>query len=323
MAMKISVIIPAHNAEKYIAQAIESCLDQNPAPHEVLVVDDASTDRTVEIAMRYPPPVRIIRIEQNNGCANARNRGVDEATGNWIALLDADDWFLPGKFEALNRCQQQNPDAKFLYSGFRALEGGRAWDIPAVPPSKLSSLLRYRSPLGVASVVFDRDASRQIGGFDTSYRYAEDWEFFLRFAARFSTRSFACVPETLSVYRIHEGSKSHNTMGIYQARKRIVNGISLHGLSGLSRYLWRRKLNSFLYFDFSIMLREQNLPGDLAFVLRSLLLWPIPSEAIPLRRYKVAAVMILQHLKQPAQKDLAETATVTSHREKHEGACHG
>jgi hypothetical protein len=71
------------------------------------------------------------------------------------------------------------------------------------------------------------------------------------------------------------------------------------------------------------MLRERNSPGNLEFILRSLLLWPIPSEAIPLRRYKVAAVMLLQHLERPAQKNLTETATVTSHRGKREDACNG
>jgi len=300
--MKISVVIPAHNAELFIANAIDSCLHQTPQPHEVIVVDDGSTDRTVAIAESYSPSVHVIRLSRNEGCASARNRGIQEASGDWIAPLDADDWFLPGKFAAQARCLEQNPHAKFLYSGFRAIREDHSSDVPAFPVNKLSSMLRYRSPFGVASVVFRRDASLLLGGFDTTLRHAEDWDFFLRFLERFSTAAFACTPEILSAYRIHPASKSHQTMPTYNARKHIMNGVSLHGLSGLKRPIWRRKLNSFLHFDFSIVMREENSPRDLEFVLRSLLLWPFPSEAIPLKRYLVAAVMMKQHLQKSLRK---------------------
>ncbi len=294
--MKISVVLPAHNAEPYIVQAIDSCLNQSKPAHEIIVVDDCSTDRTAAIAEGFPPPVRVIRLGQNAGCANARNRGIEAATGDWIALLDADDWFLQGKFEALACCLERNPDAKFLYSGFRAAAENESRDVPAYPVEKLDSMLRYRSPFGVASVLFRRDACLQLGGFDTSLRYAEDWDFFLRFAALFSTAAFACTPEILAVYRIHASSKSHRTMPVYEARKHLMNGVSLHGLTGLSRFIWRRKLNSFLHYDYSIVLREEISPRDLEFVLRSLWLWPIPSEAMPMKRYLVAVAMLKQHL---------------------------
>lgn len=300
--MKISVVIPAYNAESFIAAAIESCLKQNPGPHEVIVVDDASSDRTVEIAKSFPAPVRVIALDRNRGCSNARNLGAEAATGDWIASLDADDWFLPGKFEAQLRCMERNPDAKFIYSGFRNYGADGSRDMPAFPVKKLNSMLRYCSPIATASILFRRDAFQALGGFDTTFRYAEDWDFILRFAARFSTEAFACAPEVLCVYRLHQASKSQNTMRVYEARKLIMNGLSLHGLSGLSRYLWRRKLNSFLHYDFSIMLRENGSPRDLEFVLRSLFLWPFPSEAIPFARYLVAAVMLKQHIEKGLRK---------------------
>jgi glycosyltransferase involved in cell wall biosynthesis len=300
--VKISVVIPAYNAEAFIAAAIESCLRQNPGPHEVIVVDDASSDRTVEIAKSYPPPVRVICVDRNRGVSHARNLGAQEATGDWIALLDADDWFLPEKFEGQIRCMAQNPDAKFIYSGFRTEGANGTQEFPALPVRKIESELRYRVPFGLSSVMVRRDAFLELGGFDTTLRYADDWDFHLRFAARFSTGAFACAPEILSVYRLHQVSKGRNTIPVYEARKLVMNGPCLHGLSGFSRHLWWRKINSFNLYDLSIVLRENDSPRDLEFIVRSLLFWPFPSETIPIRRYLIAAVMLKQHVEKRVRK---------------------
>ncbi|MGA3131146.1 MAG: glycosyltransferase [Terracidiphilus sp.] len=295
--MKISVVIPSFNAEPFIATAIESCLNQNLRPHEVIVVDDASSDRTVEIAKSYPAPVRVIRCEQNGGVSVARNRGAEEATGDWIALLDADDWFLPGRFEAQIRCVEQNPEAKVIYSGFRMRElDGRERDSVAFPLEKLRNMMRYRCAFHISTVIMKRDAFHAIDGFDTSLRRSEDYDFWLRLAAQFSMNAFASVPEILSVYRLTPGSKSLNTLPFRAARYAAIESSGLYGLSGIQRVLWRRKVRAFTDYDISIRLREDGSPRDLEFIFRSLLLWPFPSEAIPLRRYLIAAVMLKQHI---------------------------
>ena len=96
MADTVSVIIPAYNADKHVERAIDSALAQTLQPVEILVIDDGSRDRTAEFASRFPSPVRLIR-QENGGPATARNRGAREATGDWLALLDADDWWFPDK----------------------------------------------------------------------------------------------------------------------------------------------------------------------------------------------------------------------------------
>lgn len=301
--MKISVVIPSFNAESFIATAIESCLNQDPAPHEVIVVDDASSDRTVEIAKSYPPPVRVICCEQNGGVSVARNRGAEEATGDWIALLDADDWFLPGRFQAQIRCVKQNPEAKVIYSGFRMRElDGRERDSAAFPLDKLGPMMRYRCAFHISTVIMKRDAFRAIGGFDTSLRRSEDYDFWLRLADRFSMSAFASVPEILSVYRLTPGSKSLNTMPFREARYAAIESSGLYGLSGMQRALWRRKVRAFTDYDIAIRLREDGSARDLEFVLHSLLLWPLPSQAIPLKRYLIAAVMLKQHIERRLRK---------------------
>lgn len=98
----ISVIIPAYNTAGYIAQSIQSALGQTLKNIEVIVVDDASTDETVAIAQRFQDDrLRIFINEQNMGAAGARNRAIQAARGEWIAVLDSDDWYAPDRLEHL------------------------------------------------------------------------------------------------------------------------------------------------------------------------------------------------------------------------------
>lgn len=98
----ISVIIPAYNTEAYIAQSIQSALDQTLRNIEVIVVDDGSTDGTVAIAQQFQDDrLRVFVNEQNMGAAGARNRAIQAAQGEWIAVLDSDDWYAPERLECL------------------------------------------------------------------------------------------------------------------------------------------------------------------------------------------------------------------------------
>ena len=117
-SVKFSVIIPAYNAERYIRKAVESCLGQTYAPYEIIVIDDASTDSTAAIAESFPSPVRVIRLAKNSGVSVARNRGVEASTGDWLAFLDADDWFLAEKLELQRRCALKNENAVLIYTRF-------------------------------------------------------------------------------------------------------------------------------------------------------------------------------------------------------------
>ena len=295
--LKISVIIPAFNAERYIAKAIESCLSQTYAPHEIIVIDDASTDGTAAIAESFPAPVRVIRLTENNGVSVARNRGVAASTGDWIAFLDADDWFLPDKLELQRRCALENPKAVLIYTGYRMIgingseSCGRFFS-----PRELWPRLRYRDDINLSSVLLHRDAFDAVGGFDPAFHIAQDWDLWLRLAARYSVKMFAAVPEPLVVYRRVAGSLSSNAMRYYYDRVPIINSSCLLGTAGLSRFLWRLRISAFNYFDTSIALREEGSLLALPFILKSIALWPFPCDGMPLTRYKVAAVMIKQHL---------------------------
>jgi len=106
---KVSVITPAYKAARYIGQAIESVQAQTLTDWEMIIVDDASPDETAEVVQRYldDPRIRLIRSERNRGECGARNLALEAAQGEWIAVLDADDWFAPERLEHLWRLAQE------------------------------------------------------------------------------------------------------------------------------------------------------------------------------------------------------------------------
>ena len=176
-AIKISVIIPAYNAEKYIAKAIVRCLSQTDPPHEIIVVDDGSTDGTAAVAESFPLPVRVIRLTENMGLSVARNRAIQASSGDWIAFLDADDWFLPEKLERQRRSAQENPQAVLIYTRFLTSKEGVEAPARFNPPDKLWPMLRYRCAFHVGTVALRREAFDAVGGFDPSLRGVEDWVY--------------------------------------------------------------------------------------------------------------------------------------------------
>ncbi|MEA5602290.1 glycosyltransferase family 2 protein [Nostoc sp. UHCC 0252] len=102
MNPKVSVIIPAYNTEAYIAKAIESALEQTLNDIEVIIVDDGSSDQTVEVAKSFSDQrLKVIVNQQNLGAAAARNRALRAAQGEWVAVLDSDDWYAPERLEKL------------------------------------------------------------------------------------------------------------------------------------------------------------------------------------------------------------------------------
>jgi glycosyltransferase involved in cell wall biosynthesis len=297
--MKFSVIIPAYNAEQYIRTAIESCLSQTYAPHEIIVVDDSSTDGTAAVAESFPSLVRVIRLAENRGASFARNRGVQEASGDWLAFLDADDWFLPEKLELQRRCALENQQTVLIYTGIReiAIDGSER-EHEAISPMELWPRLRYLSAIegGASTAAVRRDAFDAVGGFDDHLRVCDDWNLWLKLALRYSVKSFASVPVSLAVYRRVAGSLSSNAMRYFNARSYMIDNLCLAGTAGLSRLLWRRKLTAFQYYTTSIALREEDSSLDLRFILRSLVLWPFPSFTMSLKRYRILTVMVRQHL---------------------------
>jgi len=129
--MRVSVVIPCYNAARFLRETLDSILAQTLPAAEIIVIDDGSTDDSAAIAESYGPPVRAIR-QPNQGESVARNRGIDEAKGDWIAFLDADDLWYPEKLEKQMAVAAASPDIVCVHTNFRYI-GLRTHQPPTEP----------------------------------------------------------------------------------------------------------------------------------------------------------------------------------------------
>jgi glycosyltransferase involved in cell wall biosynthesis len=181
----VSVVIPAYDAERTLAAALVSALGQVPAPAEVIVVDDGSRDATGSIASSFPA-VRLVR-QDNQGPSAARNVGIREASQPWVAFLDADDTWLPGKLARQIAAMRRHPAAVLIAGDWVRTEPG-ATGTPV--PSRAADgeqALSYRDLLllnrfQTSTVLVRGDVLARSGGFDPALDGAEDWDLWLRCA---------------------------------------------------------------------------------------------------------------------------------------------
>lgn len=182
----ISVIIPTFNRARTLPRALDSVLQQRRAADQIIVVDDGSTDATAELLSRHYPQIE--RLRQNNrGVSSARNTGIQAATGDWIALLDSDDAWLPDKLAQQMACLQHNPDTRLIHSDEIWIRNG----VRVNPHRKHKKyggwIFRHCLPLCAISpsaAMIRRDLFDDIGWFDETLPACEDYDFWLRVCAR-------------------------------------------------------------------------------------------------------------------------------------------
>lgn len=210
----VSVVIPAFNAETLIGGAISSALTQSERPEEILVVDDGSSDATSEIAGAYPVPVRLLR-QPNGGVSEARNAALRVARGDFIALLDADDQFLPHHLE---RCLEAWHSYAARVGHQRVIVTGNAYRLTehgltnaSILPSNFPPPARQRKQILQSNftgifAVYPRHLHDEVGLFDPSLRRGEDRDLWTR--AIFS--GWHIVPQRTphAIYRMSEVSLS-------------------------------------------------------------------------------------------------------------------
>ena len=193
-AITFSVVIPAYNAAGTICRAIDSCLRQSYMPHEIIVVDDAGTDNTEEILINtYGNKITYTRLVQNGGAGLARNKGIERASGNYIAFLDADDIWHEQKLEIAASILGAQPGIYFLYHPYTLN------DIHTVTVPGSATLFRLpfikllqHNPIATpCAIVRNIPAIR----FEPSMRYSEDYDLWLRTAYKYKAY-FIDVPLT-------------------------------------------------------------------------------------------------------------------------------
>lgn len=214
MHSKVSVIIPTYNSEKYVAKAIESALQQTYPNVEVIVVDDASQDGTVEVVAGYcSDRLKLIVSDRNRGPSYTRNRGIEAAQGEWIALLDSDDWYAPNRLEKLLQVALTK-NADFVVDDLYFISDGAAkpWSTRFAQKAGFSSRqMRFEQITQINAVDFiDLDLGlvkplikhnfliQHNFKFDEELRYGEDFQLFV--LSLINGARFIVVPEPYYFY---------------------------------------------------------------------------------------------------------------------------
>ncbi len=192
---RVSVIIATYNYGAFITDSLRSVEEQTLHEWECLIVDDASTDDTAAVVAKFTdrdPRFRIIRMERNSGVSAARNRALQEAQGEFIQLLDADDVMAPAKLELHVRCLRNTPDVSVVYSDFvhfsgsvdmLAAGGTVAEDKFSHEGPKVVSRLLRGNAFRLNAMLFRKAVVDRLGGFKEQFRYVEDWDFWMRIAS--------------------------------------------------------------------------------------------------------------------------------------------
>jgi glycosyltransferase involved in cell wall biosynthesis len=210
---KVSVVIPAYNRADLIGETLDSVLAQTFRDFEIVVVDDGSTDGTPAVLARYTDHnVRVIR-QENQGEGAARNTGIGAARGDYIALVDSDDLWVPVKLERQMTVLNQRPNLMWVYSDafvFDSNTGKRLFSFSERGCQYAGDVARellLRDFIASPTPVIHRSVFQELGMFNYDHRDS-DWDMWLRIAAKYPV---GLVPEALAGYRLHSGSISQKS----------------------------------------------------------------------------------------------------------------
>lgn len=219
---RVTVCIPVYNREAFIAQAIESVLAQDFSDHELLLVDDGSTDRSLEIMLSYRDPrIRVERNDGNRGIPFTRNRALQLARGEYLALLDSDDLMVAGRLTRQVRFLQRHPGIATVGGWVRQVDSsGRARRlVRPLDPQQLRAWLLFRSS-HANSTLMARTAVLREFGYNGQFPVCEDYELLVRLSRRYR---MANLPRVLTIMREHSGRTTRSSTQLVEtAKQRLV-----------------------------------------------------------------------------------------------------
>lgn len=270
--MKVSVIIPTFNRAAYLTEAVDSVLGQTFRDFELVVVDDGSTDDTVERMKGYGARVRYL-YQQTRGPAAARNKGIEASTGELIAFLDSDDMWLPEKLAKQEAFFRTNPSLGLVATAYGCIQPGDGFvKQDVLSPEELRRVRRshYRNYFATSTVMLRRDCLEKVGMFDESLHFAEDWDMWIRVLNRYD---FAYIGEILTKYRQHG---SNVTVTAFEKNvKDWEKVIEQHSGSGSVRgKILRRRRLSWLYLNQAIVFRYQDVRQERRYMMKSIIAHP-------------------------------------------------
>lgn len=277
---QVSIVIPCFNGAGTIGRALDSVASQTFSDYEVIVVDDASTDSSVDIVHQARiPNLQLIRHPANRGAAASRNTGIRTARGRWIAFLDCDDAWMPEKLaRQMAALAGAGPRTPACTTGFTLHKNGlkTATRMP-LRPGLFQREIRFGCTISPGStLVVERGVFDRIGLFDETFQRLEDWDWLLRYAAEFDMMS---VPEPLvDIYLAPRTSEqlAEQAQSVIEA----VDHIEAKHLPRIGSSLRRHQLRSSLMIERAAVLYRMGEPTRAGLLIaKSLLLYPMRNKA--------------------------------------------
>ena len=288
----ISIITPTYNRSDYIAQAVQSVIDQTYGHFEHLIVDDGSTDNTNQVLAPFLEDDRIKYFRQENqGQSVARNLGLKYAKGDFICFLDSDNVWMPEKLGAQLAVFRESPEVDVVYGDNITInEAGE--EISRKNMFRPSGFIAFQmlkdNCVSMNTAMARRRCFDEMGGMSGTRRVADDYDLWLRFSARYR---FRYIPEFLAYYRVMENQISSDKTARFETNEAIIRDFRKTYPDALSK----TEFNKAFAFFYSRKGRYIAGTGDLAGGLRSLgtALWYSPLYRAPWRA--LAAVLLRRH----------------------------
>jgi glycosyltransferase involved in cell wall biosynthesis len=234
----VAVAITTYNHTAFLDEAIRSVVQQSVPAHEIIVIDDGSTDHPETVTSRYSQ-VRLIR-QENQGLSAARNAGLRSAVSDKIIFLDADDRLCRTAIEAGLACFTAHPDAGLVYGGYHEFDGNCNASEPKlrhIDPDAHVAFLRGNLIGMNGTVLFDRRRLLEAGGFDVTLRRCEDYDVYLRMSR---VHPVANHNEIVAEYRRHENNMSYNSLEMLHWVQRVLDRYKPAEKSGPAMVAWRQ-----------------------------------------------------------------------------------
>lgn len=219
----VSVVIPTYNRAHLIEEALDSVFAQTFKDYEVILVDDGSTDGTEALVKRrYDGKVKMIR-QENQGISGARNTGIANASGKYVAFLDSDDKWLPEKLAQQTAYMEAHPEIGLLSTKLARYDLGDKQEVEICPsefPKSFSELLNGRNHVPTTTTMIRRECFAKAGVFDRTLPVAEDWDLWLRISEHYG---MACLDDVLAEHRDHAQKTTQNLAKTYEGYWRFFS----------------------------------------------------------------------------------------------------
>lgn len=226
----VSVIIPSYNRKTVLERAINSVLSQTYTDYELIVVDDGSRDGTCDLEIvKKNEKVKFYRFQVNCGVSKARNFGVSNSAGKWVAFLDSDDEWLPQKLEKQIQWIKNNPEYRIVQTNETWIRNGKKVNQPVALRKFQGDLFEaglHRCLITPSSVMIERNLFDLLGGFNESLPACEDYDLWLRTCCNEHVGLVA--EELLRRYGGHPDQLSSTVMGLDRFRIRSLMGLLLN-----------------------------------------------------------------------------------------------